>query len=44
MNPTPRRPVPFWLATLGGVGVAAIGGALAFALFIAAQNFARIGV
>lgn len=44
MSSTPRRPVPFWLATLGGVGVAAIAGGLAFALYIAAQNFARIGV
>jgi alkanesulfonate monooxygenase SsuD/methylene tetrahydromethanopterin reductase-like flavin-dependent oxidoreductase (luciferase family) len=44
MSSTPRRPVPLWLAALGGVGVAAIAAALAYALFVAAHNFARIGV
>ena len=44
MSSTSRRPVPLWLAALGGVGVGAIAASLAYALFIAAQNFARIGV
>lgn len=44
MSSTEHRPVPIWLVLLGGVGVGAIAGALAFALLIAAQNFARIGV
>ena len=39
-----RKPPPVWLWALGGVGLAAIIGALAWALFIAASNFARIGV
>ena len=44
MSSPVRRPVPVWLAALGAVGVVAIASALAYALFIAAHNFARIGV
>ena len=44
MSSTSRRPVPVWLAALGAIGVAAIASGLAYALFIAAHNFARIGV
>jgi hypothetical protein len=38
-----KRP-PLWLTSLGVVVTAAVGGALLYALWIAAHNFARIGV
>jgi len=42
-DPTPR-PIPSWLRALGGVALAAIGAALAYAVAIGVANFPRIGV
>jgi hypothetical protein len=41
--PVSKRP-PAWLLSLGGVVVAAVGGAFLYALWIACANLARIGV
>lgn len=38
------RSIPGWLLALGAVAIAAIGAAAAYAVVIAAANFARIGV
>jgi hypothetical protein len=39
-----QREVPIWLRALGAVALAAIGAGAAYAVAIAATNFARIGV
>ena len=39
-----RPPIPIWLRALGGVALAAIAAAAAYAVAIGAANFARIGV
>jgi len=37
-------PVPIWLRAIGGLALAAIGGAMLYAIAIGIENFSRIGV